>query len=181
VVVRDGREGQGVSFGQLAQLIQGIGYVRELDDFTIKPLQQESLLLTGMCQHPSPRLSTSGTTTLPLHTKAHTSSNNAARTRLWHRRASRAVSPRLSTAAISDDDSLSNSDPETGSDDDGCRSEDEQHRPSARKNTQWDEIDEQRLRVYKEEGKAWKWIFKKFPTRTEPAIRIRKAHLFHLK
>ncbi len=154
-----------MSFGQFAQLIQGIGYVRELDDFTIKPLQQESLLLTGMCQHPSPRLSTSGTTTLPLHTKAHTSSNNAARTRLWHRRASRAVSPRLSTAAISDDD--------------GCRSEDEQHRPSARKNTRWDEIDEQRLRVYKEKGKAWKWIFKKSPTRTEPAIRTRWTILQH--
>lgn len=74
---------------------------------------------------------------------------------------------------MSDDDSLSDSDPDARSDDDGCRSEDEQHRPSTRKNTRWDEIDEQRLRVYKEERKRWKWIFKKFPTRTEPAIRTR--------
>ena len=58
-------------------------------------------------------------------------------------------------------------------DNDGCRSEDEQHRSSARNNTRWDEIDEQRLRVYKEEGKPWKWIFKKFPNRTKPAIRTR--------
>jgi hypothetical protein len=48
-VVRDGHEGQGVSFSQLAQLIEGIGYVGKLDDFTIKPLQQESFLLTGVC------------------------------------------------------------------------------------------------------------------------------------
>jgi hypothetical protein len=54
--------------------------------------------------------------------------------------------------------------------DDGCRSEDEQHRPSARKNVPWDEIEEQRLRV-KEKVKAWKWLFKNF-TRTEPTIRI---------
>ena len=41
---------------QLAQLIKGIGYVGELGDFTIKPLQQESLLLTGVCHHPASRL-----------------------------------------------------------------------------------------------------------------------------
>jgi hypothetical protein len=58
-------------------------------------------------------------------------------------------------------------------DNDGCYNEDEQHRSTTRKHIPWDEIDEQRLRVYKEEGKAWKWIFKKFPARTEPAIRMR--------
>jgi hypothetical protein len=80
------------------------------------------------------------------------------------------VAPRLGTAAIGDDDSLCvGIDPDVSSDDDGCL----KHRLSPRKNIPWDEIEEQRLRVYKEEGKAWKWIFKKFPNRTEPAIRTR--------
>jgi hypothetical protein len=131
-----------MSFSQLAQLIEGIGYVGKLDDFTIKPLQQESLLLTGVCHHPISQLSPGRTLTLPRHASARTPSNDAARTRLWYGRAGLAVSPRLSTAGISDDDSLSDGDPETSSDDDGRRSEDERHRPCARKNTRWDEIDE---------------------------------------
>jgi hypothetical protein len=151
----------------------GIGYVGKLDDFTLKPLQQESLLLTGVGQHPSFQLSLSSTTTLPLHAKAHTPSHNAAQTRLRHGRAGRAITSRESTARTSDDDSSSDSDRDASSNNDECRGEDEQHRPSGRKNIPWDEIEEQRLRVYKEEGKAWNWIFKKFPTRTEPAIRTR--------
>jgi hypothetical protein len=47
--------------------------------------------------------------------------------------------------AISDDDGLSDSDPDPSSDDDGCFSEDKQDRSSMRKNIPWDEIDEQRL------------------------------------
>jgi hypothetical protein len=144
------------------------GYVGKLDDFTIKPLQQESFLLTRISQRTSSRLSSSGTTTLPPHAYAHTPSNNAARTRLRHGRAGRAVASRESTSTISDDDSLSDRDPDLSSDDDGCCSEDEQHRSSTRKHILWDEI-----RVYKEEGKAGKWILKKFPTRTEPTIRTR--------
>ena len=31
---------------------------------------------------------------------------------------------------------------------------------SGKKNISWDQIDEQRLQVYKEEGKLWKWIFR---------------------
>jgi hypothetical protein len=161
-----------VSFNQLAQLIKSIGYVGKLDDFTIKPLQQESFLLTGVGQHTSSRLSPSETMTLPPHVKPHTPSYDEARTRLRHGRAGQ-VTTRGSTRAISDDHSLSDSDLNPRSDDDGCCSEDEQHRSSTRKHIPWDEIDEQRLRVYKEEGKAWKWIFKKFPTRTEPVIRTR--------
>jgi hypothetical protein len=57
--------------------------------------------------------------------------------------------------------------------------EPEQSCSSARKNIPWDEIDEQRLRVYREEGKAWKWIFQKFPTRTPPAIRTRWNMIQH--
>jgi hypothetical protein len=62
--------------------------------------------------------------------------------------------------AISDDDSPSDIDPDASSDDDGCCSEDEKHRPSARKNSDGTRLRSSALRVYKEEGKAWKWIFK---------------------
>jgi hypothetical protein len=117
------------------------------------------------------------------HANAHNPSNDAARTRLWHGRAGRAIVDRRSKAGISDDDSLSDSEPDVSSDDDGCRSEDEQH-PSARKNSRWDEIDEQRLRVYKEEGKDWKWIFKKFPTcprlLATPSLKLHRASTPHL-
>jgi hypothetical protein len=173
VVIRDGCDGNGVSFTQLAQLIKGIGYVGELDDFTIKPLQQESLLLTGVCHHPASQLLPGCLPTLPRHASAHNPNNHIARTRLVHGRPVRAVAERRSTAGIGDDGSLSDSDSDASSDNNGCRSEDEQDSASLRKNVPWGEIDEQRLRVYKEEGKAWRWIFKKFPGRTEPAIRTR--------
>jgi hypothetical protein len=61
-VVRDGCDGRGVSFSQLARLIVSIGHVGKIDDFTIKPLQQYSFLLTGFSRHISSRLSSSGTT-----------------------------------------------------------------------------------------------------------------------
>jgi hypothetical protein len=111
--------------------------------------------------------------TLPRHASAHTSSSHVARTRPVHSRPVQVVAERRSTAGISDDDSPGDSDSDASSDDDGCRSEAEQDGPSPRKNVPWCEIDEQRLRVHKEEGKPWKWIFKKFPGRTEPAIRTR--------
>ncbi|PVH70199.1 hypothetical protein DL98DRAFT_598027 [Cadophora sp. DSE1049] len=34
-------------------------------------------------------------------------------------------------------------------------------------------IDEQRLLAYKKERKSWKWIFRQFPGRTQPAVRTR--------
>lgn len=49
---------------------------------------------------------------------------------------------RRSRATTSDDDNLSNSDPDASRDDDGCPSEDEQHRLGARKNIPWDEIED---------------------------------------
>jgi hypothetical protein len=53
--------------------------------------------------------------------------------------------------------------------DDGCSgNEQEQTCSSTRKNIPWHEIDEQRLRVYREEGKLWKRMFKQFPIGTEP-------------
>lgn len=39
-VVRDGRSGRRVSFSQLAQLIESIGYVGKVDDLTINALRE---------------------------------------------------------------------------------------------------------------------------------------------
>jgi hypothetical protein len=75
----------------------------------------------------------------------------------------------------SDDDKsgLSDSDSESGSDGDGCSSEDELGRSGTRKHSRWDPIDDQRLLAYKKEAKSWKWIFRQFPGRTQPAVRTR--------
>jgi hypothetical protein len=83
----------------------------------------------------------------------------------------RAPVSRVSEPSSSDDDGgLSNSDPDPISDDNRCSSEEE---PSIRKNIKWEGLDEHRLLTYKKEGKPWKWIFRKFPDRTEQAIRTR--------
>jgi hypothetical protein len=60
-VIREGYDGRGVSFSQVAQLIESIGHVGKIDDFTIKPLQQHSFLLTSFSRHTPSRLSSSGT------------------------------------------------------------------------------------------------------------------------
>jgi hypothetical protein len=48
----------GVSFSQLTRIIESTGYIGKIEDFTIKPFQQHSFLLTGFSQHtcPSPCL-----------------------------------------------------------------------------------------------------------------------------
>jgi hypothetical protein len=56
---------------------------------------------------------------------------------------------------------------------DGCASEDKLGRSGTRMNIPWDPVDEQRLLAYKKEGKSWKWIFRKLPGRTQPAVRTR--------
>jgi hypothetical protein len=176
-VVREGCDGQGVSFSQLAQLIESIGHVGEIDDFAIKPLQQHSFLLTGFSRHTSSQLSSSGTTVLTV-AEANRVHNDATPSQLRYGRAvdaAGAVAPRGSEPSSSDHDcGLSDSDPDSSSDDDdGCSSKDEQGCSSTRKNIPWDPIDEQRLVAWKKEGKPWGWIFKKFPGRTYPAIRTR--------
>jgi len=37
--MRNGRDGQAVSFSQLAQLIERVGNVGKIDDFAIKPMR----------------------------------------------------------------------------------------------------------------------------------------------
>ena len=84
-VVHEGCDGGGVSFGQLAKLIESIGHIGKIDDFTIKPLQQHSFLLTGFSWHTSSQLSSSGTIQ-PTTAKADPILYNAPSTILQHGR-----------------------------------------------------------------------------------------------
>ncbi|KAI9779869.1 MAG: hypothetical protein M1839_007182 [Geoglossum umbratile] len=175
VVIRDGCDGRGVSFGQLAQLIESISHVGKIDDFTIKPIEHHSFLLTGFSRYTSSQPSFGGAT---LSTAAEAGRNHvdATRTRPQNGRAvdTRALASRRSEPPSSDDDGgLSDSDPESSSGDDGCLSEAEQGHSSTSKRSRWSDLDEQRLLAYKKEGKSWDWIFGKFPGRTGPAIRTR--------
>jgi hypothetical protein len=84
-----------------------------------------------------------------------------------------ALLPEESEPPSSDDESaLSDSDHDLSSDDDACSSTKKQG-SSIRMNIPWDPVDEQRLLAYKKEGKSWKWIFRRFPGRTQPAVRTR--------
>jgi hypothetical protein len=174
-VVREGCDGRGISFSQLTQLIESIGHVGKINDFTIKPLQQHSFLLTGFSRHTSSRLSSSDTTVLTV-AEANRIHNDATRSQLQYGRtvdAAGAVAPRGSRPSSSDHEGdLSDSDPDSSSDDDGRLNKDERGRSST-KNIPWDPIDEQRLLAYKKEDKSWNWIFRKFPGRTENAVLAR--------
>jgi hypothetical protein len=50
-IVRDGYNRRGVSFSQVARLIESIGYIGKIDDFTIKLIEQYSFLLTSFSRH----------------------------------------------------------------------------------------------------------------------------------
>lgn len=127
------KDGNGVSPAELAQLVKGIGYAGEPDMFTIKPLQEESLLLTGICYHPVSQLFPCCSPTLPRSLRAYTPSNHVARTRYVHGRPVRAVAEGRSIAEISDNNSLSDSDSDASSDNHGCCSKDGQDGLSPRK------------------------------------------------
>ena len=66
-----------------------------------------------------------------------------------------------------------------GSDDDACPSEGDVDYSSeddvgrSVKYSEWSQLDKQRLAAYKKEDKPLKWIFSKFPRRTEGAVRTR--------
>ncbi|KAG9227979.1 hypothetical protein BJ875DRAFT_289885 [Amylocarpus encephaloides] len=154
-VVRDGCDGRGVSLAQVVRLIASTGHVGKIDDFTIKPIEQHSYLLSGFSWHASSRLSSSGTA-LSTTAEAGRDHVDATCTGPQHGRAvdARALaSRRCELSSSNDDGGLSDSDPNVSSDDDGYSSE--------------------RLVAWKEEGKPWDWIFKKFLVRTHPAIRTR--------
>jgi hypothetical protein len=61
-VIRDGSTNQGVSFRQVVRLITSIGYSEKIDDFTIKPIEQNSCLLAGFSRYTSSQFSPSGGT-----------------------------------------------------------------------------------------------------------------------
>jgi hypothetical protein len=153
------------SFGQVAKLIENIGYVGKIDDFTIKPLTQNSFLLVGF----------SGT--LGTASEASCMHRDATGIQLQHGKAvdASAIAPCKGELLCSeDDDVLSDSDPDlSSSDDDGSSTEDEQGHSSIRKHSAWLLLDEQRLLAYRKEGKSWSWIFRKFPGRTQGAVRTR--------
>ncbi|KAL5312933.1 hypothetical protein ACEPPN_019359 [Leptodophora sp. 'Broadleaf-Isolate-01'] len=165
--IQDGCDGPGLSLGQVVRLITSIGHVGKIDDFTIKPMEQHSYLLSGFSYHPSSRLSSSGTA-LSTTAEAGRDHVDATRPGSHHGRAvdARALaSRRCEPSSSNDDGGLSDSDPDVSSDDDGCS--------SARMNIPWDPVDEQRLVAWKKEGKPWNWILKKLPGRTESAVRQR--------
>jgi len=164
--IRDGYDGRGVSLAQLARLIASTGHAGKIHDFTIKPIEQHSYLLSGFSRH----------TSSSITAEAGRDRVNATRTRPQDGKAVDAgpFTSRGSEPSSGDDDGgLSNSDSESSSDDDGCSSAGEQGRSSTRKNVPWEDLDEQRLLAYMKEEKPWKWIFPKFPGRTHAAIRTR--------
>ena len=75
-------------------------------------------------------------------------------------------------SSSNDESGLSDSESDLSSDDEVCSSKKKQG-SSTRMNVPWEPVDEQRLLVYKKEDKSWEWIFKKFPGRTQAAVRTR--------
>jgi hypothetical protein len=149
--------------------------VGKIDDFTIKPVEQHSFLVTGFSRH-TPSRPLFDSTTLSTAAEASRDCVDATHTQPQGGKAvdARALALRRSKPSISDDDSgLSDSDSESSSDDDGCSSEDKQGRLSTSKHNRWSDLDEHRLLAYKKEDKSWDWIFGKFPGRTPAAIRTR--------
>ncbi|KAH0535945.1 hypothetical protein FGG08_007156 [Glutinoglossum americanum] len=178
-VVRDSCDG-GVSFSQLTRLIESIGYVGKIDDFTIKPFQQHSFLLTGFSRHTSSR-PLFGRATVVTAAEVSRIHRDTTRTRPQDGRAVDAgalPSEGSEPSSSYDDDGLSDSDPDLSSGDDGCSSKEKQG-SSTRMNIPWEAVDEQRLLAYKKEDKSWDWIFKKFPGRTPAAVRTRWTMVQH--
>jgi hypothetical protein len=173
---------QGVSFGQLSRLIASIGHAGKIDDFTIKPMEQHSFLVTGFSRYASSRLS-SGGKAVSTTAEAGRDHIDATRPRPHHGKTMHAqplASQEGEPSSSDDDGSLSDSDPDLSSDDDGCSSEAEkQGGLSTGVNIPWDPVDEQRLLAWKKEGKSWDWIFGKFPGRTENAVRTRLSMVKH--
>jgi len=176
-IIQDGCDGRGVSLAQLARLIASIGHVEKIEDFTIKPTGQYSYLVTGFSWQASSPWPPFDRAALSTTVEPGRDYVKAKCTRPQDGRAvhTGAFLSRRSESSSSDDDEsgLNDSDPDLGSDDDACSSEDELSRSGTRLNVPWDPLDEQRLLAWKKEGKSWPWIFRKLPGRTPAAIRTR--------
>jgi hypothetical protein len=126
------------SFGQLAQLIVSIGYVGKIDDFSIKPIEQYSFLLTSFSWHTPSRPSSSGTT-VSTAAEAGRIYRDIMRTRPQYAEA--LVSQGSELSRSDGDDGLTDNEPDLSSDDDRCSSKDKQGL-STRINIPWDAVDE---------------------------------------
>ena len=141
----------------------------KIDDFTIKPMEQDSYLLTGFSRH----------TSSSINAEAGHDYVDATRTRPQDSKAvdAGAFTSWGSELSSGDDNEsgLSHGDPELegDGDSDGCSSEHELGCSGTRMNVPWDPTDEQRLLAYKKERKSWKWIFRQFSGRTQAAVRTR--------
>ena len=116
---------QGVSFGQLSRLIASIGHVGKINDFTIKPIEQHSFLVTGFSRYTPSRLSFSGKA-ISTTAEAGRTHKDATRTRPQHGKAMHAqplASQGSEPSSSNNDSDLSDSDPDISSDDDGYSSE----------------------------------------------------------
>lgn len=104
-----------------------IGHVGKIDDFTIKLIEQHSFLLTGFSRHTSSRPSFGGTTlsTVAGAGRGH-GINGSALLGLDTPRIDGVLASRRSKPSISDDGSLSDSEPVSSSGDDQCLSKDNQ-------------------------------------------------------
>jgi hypothetical protein len=141
-MVQDDHDGRGISFSQLTQLIESIGHVGRINDFTIKPIKQHSFLLTGFSRHTLSLLS-SGTILSPT-VEVNYVFDNAPLTTLQYSKAAGAgalLSKESEPSSNNDESGLSNSDPDLSSNDDACSSKKKQG-SSIRMNIPWDPVDE---------------------------------------
>jgi hypothetical protein len=163
-----------ITFRPHRRLIADTGHIGKIDDFTIQPIEHYSYLLSGFSWHASSRPSFGGAA-LSTTAEAGRTHKDATRTRPKHVKATHAqalASQRREPLSSDDDGDSSDSDPDLSSDDDRCSSGDKQGL-STGVNIPWDPVDEQRLLAWKKEDKSWKWIFRKFPGRTQQAVRQR--------
>jgi hypothetical protein len=160
-VVRDSCDGRGVSFSQLTRLVENMGYIGKIDDFSIKPLEQHSFLLIGFSCYIASGLSSNGMT---VSTAAETSPIRRDATHIRPQRGKAMDTKAFASHGGELSSSGDDSDLSPSSGNDGCSSEDELCRSCTRKNSRWSDLDEQRLLAYKKGGKSWDWM---------PAIRTR--------
>ncbi|KAH8587346.1 hypothetical protein B0O99DRAFT_694618 [Bisporella sp. PMI_857] len=164
-LVQDSCDNQGVSFRHLTQLIESIGHVGDIEDFTVKPTDQNTFLLTGVSRY-TPSQLLSNELVLSATASPSLSHNGVVPARRHH-----GIDANLSLPH--ENSGINDKSFESSSDDDGNSNDNTQENTCKVKHNRWSMLDEQRLAAYKKEDKPWEWIFKKFSNRTEPAIRTR--------
>ncbi|OBT60059.1 hypothetical protein VE03_10422 [Pseudogymnoascus sp. 23342-1-I1] len=161
---------------------QGVGHSGNIEDLTIKPLKQHSFLVTGFsrltpsCQSQSGK-SIINACSIPLGARWSQLDEGSGASAFPYQR--RETSTYIVDSGYGDSSSkgeLGRSDTRKYSqcdDGDAYSSEDNVGRLDNVKYSEWSSLEKHRLLAYKKEGKSWKWIFSKFPGRTEAAVRTR--------